>query len=278
MILHFRGEYKNIMKITTLIENLVYRPDLVSEHGLSLYIDTGRRRIIFDAGQSDAFLLNSRILDIDITKADAMVISHGHYDHTGGLVTFLRQNKHAPVYLKQHALDKKYNNTMKLIGTSAFPAKYLHRLHFVDEVTEIDDGVFIMPRISVINSDDTSFSHFYTDKGEGIVNDEFHDELFLAIIDGGKLSVLSSCSHRGISNILAEGQKMFDLPLHLVAGGFHLRGASQEQIDSVFSYISNVNPDKIGICHCTGVNLYASMAERFGNKVFYNYTGNVIKI
>lgn len=266
------------MKITTLIENLVYHPDLVSEHGLSLYIDTGRRRLLFDTGQSDGFFLNSKILDIDLTKADALIISHGHYDHTGGLVSFLRQNNHAPVYLKQKALDKKYNNARKLIGSPSIPEKYMHRIHFVEKLTEIDEGVYIVPTIPIVQSNDTSFSHFYTDNGEGLVDDEFNDELFLAIADRGKLSVLSSCSHRGISNILAEGQKLFDLPLHLVAGGFHLMGASQEQLNSVYSFLSHSNPERIGICHCTGVENFTAMVKAFGNKVFYNYTGNIIKI
>ncbi len=266
------------VKITTLIENLVYQPGLVSEHGLSFYLDTGRRRILFDTGQSSAFLSNAKAMEIDISKVDALVISHGHYDHTGGLVSFMNENNDAPVYLKKEVFDKKYNNSRDFIGTPAIPEKFKSRLRFVMEVTEIDSGVYIVPNIPVIYPEDTSFSYFYTDKGDGIVNDEFNDELFLAIVNDKKLSVLSSCSHRGITNIVEEARRLFRMPVNLITGGFHLKNAPQKQRRSVLDYFNKLKPENLGICHCTGVDLLPEMKKLAGDQVFYNFTGNVVKI
>jgi 7,8-dihydropterin-6-yl-methyl-4-(beta-D-ribofuranosyl)aminobenzene 5'-phosphate synthase len=266
------------MKLTTLIENLVYQPGLVSEHGLSFYLDTGRRRILFDTGQSAAFLANARALNIDISKVDALVISHGHYDHTGGLIHFMKENSNAPVYLKKEAFDNKYNNSRNFIGTPAVPEAFKSRFHYVEEVTEIDDGVFIVPDIPIIYTEDTSFEYFYTDKGQGEENDEFDDELFLAVVNDNKLSVISSCSHRGISNITEEARRLFGLPVNLVTGGFHLKNASEEQYKSVLNYLNKLKPENIGICHCTGVENYMGMVMETGNRVFYNYTGNTVKL
>src|SRR5690606_28871561 len=153
-----------------------------------------------------------------------------------------------------------------------------HRFHFIDEITEIDDGVFIVPHIAIVHKTDTSFGYFYTDKGDGFMEDEFNDELFLAVVNKGKISVFSSCSHRGISNITEESRRLFQLPLHLITGGFHLKGAPVEQTRFVIDYFKQVKPELIGVCHCTGVENLPWMKEAIGDAVFYNYTGNVIQI
>jgi 7,8-dihydropterin-6-yl-methyl-4-(beta-D-ribofuranosyl)aminobenzene 5'-phosphate synthase len=266
------------MKITTLIENLVYQPGLVSEHGLSFYIDSGRRRILFDTGQSDAFINNAKQLGIDLTNVDAVVISHGHYDHTGGLVAFLKENSNAPVYMKKAVFQKKYNNNNSFIGTAKLPAEYDNRIVWVEDVIEIDEGIFIVPHIPVKYEEDTSFRYFYTDKGKGMETDHFDDELFLTIVNENKLSVLSSCSHRGISNIVEEARRLFQLPVHLVTGGFHLKNAPQEQYLAVVDYLRELKPENIGICHCTGIENFSGIAKEAVGRVFYNFTGHIEKI
>ena len=91
------------MKITCLAENTTSRPDIEAEHGLSLYIETNGKKILFDMGQGELFIRNAKRLGIDLSDVDIAVISHGHYDHGGGLRSFLEINKKAPVYISEHA-------------------------------------------------------------------------------------------------------------------------------------------------------------------------------
>ena len=127
------------MKITTLIENTTLRPELKAEHGLSLYIETGDRRILFDSGQSGAFADNAEKLGIDLSQVDLCILSHGHYDHGGGLKRFLEVNDHAPVYINRHAFGE-YFSSGKYIGLD--PALEENpRLIGVEDVLEIQEGI-----------------------------------------------------------------------------------------------------------------------------------------
>ena len=267
------------MKIITLIENLVSQKGLMAEHGISLYIDTGNKKILFDTGQSPAFIANAEQLGIDLTEVDAVVISHGHYDHTGGLEAFLKKNLHAPVYLKKEALIDKYKDRNRFIGAPCDKELLKERAIYVNATTEIDKNLFIMPDINVYNPDDTSFNNFFISGKEGFRQDEFKDELFLAIVKDKKLSILSSCSHRGISNIVRTAKEQFGLPLHLILGGFHLKNSEDKQYQSVKKFLTDNTPGNIGVCHCTGIEKLAEIKQCTGKcNVFYNYTGNTVVI
>ncbi len=267
------------MKIVTLIENLVYQKGLIAEHGISLYIDTGNKKILFDTGQSPAFIANAEQLGIDIAGIDAVIISHGHYDHTGGLEAFMKKNSHASVYLKKEALADKYKDKSRFIGITCNKELLKERSIYVNSITEIDKNLFIMPDIPVYNPADTSFNNFFVSGKDGLLQDEFKDELFLAIVKDEKLSVLSSCSHRGISNIAMTAKKQFGLPLHLIMGGFHLKNSGDKQCQSVKNFLAGNTPGNIGVCHCTGIEKFAEMKQCIGEcNVFYNFAGNTVVI
>ena len=101
------------MRITALVENTVGNGCVECEHGLSLYIETEKHKILFDMGQSALFLQNARALGVDIAAVDMAVLSHGHYDHGGGLSAFLQANTNAPVYISRYAFEPHYNGTEK---------------------------------------------------------------------------------------------------------------------------------------------------------------------
>ena len=104
------------MKLYTLMENTTCRPDFDAEHGLSLYIETDRHRLLFDIGQSGTFADNAEKLGVDLAAVDCAVLSHGHYDHGGGLKRFLEINDHAPVYLNRNAFGEYYHGPDRYIG------------------------------------------------------------------------------------------------------------------------------------------------------------------
>ena len=130
------------MRIVTLIENTGCREDLVQEHGLSLYIETGAVKILFDAGQSGAFADNAQKLGVDLSRVDFMVLSHGHYDHGGGIRRFLEINKTAPVYLSRDAFAPCHNGSRSYIGLDGSLAEN-PRLVFVDGDLELFPGIMI---------------------------------------------------------------------------------------------------------------------------------------
>jgi hypothetical protein len=141
------------MKITTLIENTTLRDDLTAEHGLSLLIEFGGRKILFDSGQSGAFADNAEKLGIDLSQVDLCVLSHGHYDHGGGLKRFLEINDHAPVYINRHAFGE-YFSSGKYIGLD--PALEENpRLIGVEDVLEIAEGITRMTAASDVNGSAT---------------------------------------------------------------------------------------------------------------------------
>ena len=104
------------MIVKALMENTACSRDFRTEHGLSLYIEACGRKILFDMGQSRAFAENAQKMGVSLDAVDFAVLSHGHYDHGGGLSAFLTENDHAPVYVSRHAFEKHGNAAGKEIG------------------------------------------------------------------------------------------------------------------------------------------------------------------
>ena len=266
------------MKIVTLIENYVSDQSLSSEHGLSIYIETGKQKILFDTGQSGLFIHNAQKLGIDIKEIDSLVLSHGHYDHTGGLYPFLEINTKAKVYAKQNIFIPKYSGKSNFIGIKYVKELLNNRMVYVDTISEIAENVFIMPDIDIENPIDTSFKGFSINVENKIVPDEFEDELFLVLRQSEKINIITGCSHRGITNICSAAAEHFRLPIGLILGGFHMKDCKIEQHVDITHYLKVQKPESIGVCHCTGLEKYADLYQECETHLFYNFTGNKILI
>ena len=254
------------MRVVTLIENTCDRPDLCCEHGLSFYIETGDHRILFDAGQSDAFWDNAEKLGIDLRTVDMAILSHGHFDHGGGLKKFLACNKTAPLYLRRDAFLDHYNADGKNIGLD--PAlEEDPRLHLTEDFLALAPGITLcscndLPR--PVPTDSAGLLE------EG-APDPFLHEQYLLIREAGKKICFSGCSHKGILNITAWLQP------DILFGGFHFMKMSVEdpRLEAAAQTLLGY-PTVYYTGHCTGLDQYAYLKSRMGDRLHALSTGTEI--
>lgn len=254
------------MRITALTENTARRADITAEHGLSLYIETAKKRVLFDMGQSDLFLRNAAVLGIDLSRVDAAVISHGHYDHGGGLAAFLQINDHAPVYVSRYAFEEHRNQTGKDIGLS--PALCTHpRLIFTDDLCDMAEG-WTLCSCNGYPRNYPSHSGDMTAMGQ---TEDFRHEQYLLIKVEGKKVLVSGCSHKGILNVAAWFRP------DVLIGGFHLSSLPcGEELADVARQLAAYDTDYI-TCHCTGTEQYERM-RRDLPRLRYLSAGETIEI
>lgn len=264
-------------KITVLVENCVYSHHLRGEHGLSLLIETAEHKILFDTGSSNLFAHNARLLGYDLSEVDYLVLSHGHSDHTGGVKHFLKLNSKAKIVCKREILDPKFK------GERENGFKYASKISsdrfvFVDSDTELLPGIFILSSIPITNPNDTHFDKFDVLREGTLKPDTFEDELALVLSDQMSYSLVSACSHRGITNILEAAEQQFkSQTLSLLLGGFHIHTASQDKFSTIADHLEHTQPQSLGVCHCTGVEKFALFKQQF-EQTFYAHTGKQITI
>jgi 7,8-dihydropterin-6-yl-methyl-4-(beta-D-ribofuranosyl)aminobenzene 5'-phosphate synthase len=276
------------MKITTLIENTAISEKYKAEHGLSLYIETHKHKLLFDMGASAMFIENAWKMDVDPAEADLAVISHGHYDHGGGLEAFLEVNDRAKIYVQAKAFEKHYalrqNGEKKDIGLDEKFFKN-ERLVFVDGQCKIDDGLQLF---SVIRSKERRLSankELYKESGGNLVPDDFEHEQNLLIEEEGNLLLVAGCAHNGIVNIVeyAKSNIAQKAALTHVVGGFHLCSVSagqSEDPDSVremAEYLKETGA-RYYTCHCTGKESYQILKKVMGDQIQYLAAGSQINI
>lgn len=242
------------MKITALTENTRYNENISAEHGLSLYIETDNHKILFDMGQTSLFSENAEKLGIDLTQVDIAVLSHGHYDHGGGLKKFLETNKTAPVYISCHAFGDYYNGTEKYIGLDK-ALQNEKRLVFVDDILEIDSELSLYscnnkPQLHYLGS----FGLNMKCNGE-FLPDDFRHEQYLLINTNGKRVLISGCSHKGVMDIA----EWFE-PDALI-GGFHYSKLSLDEKLEEYALTLASHKTAYYTCHCTGTEQYEFMKK-----------------
>ena len=263
------------MNIYALMENTPYSQKFAAEHGLSLYIETGRHKILFDTGQRGAFADNASILGIDLENADMLVLSHGHYDHGGGIRRFLEINDHAPVYLSVNAFGAYYHGVKKYIGIDP-SLEENDRVVKVEDFLEIGEGLMLCScngKECSCPVDDAGL----TEKRDGIfLPDLFLHEQYLVIREHGKKTVISGCSHKGILNIMEW------LHPDVLVGGFHFMGQEiSEEGNAALDYAAEVllgYETEYYTCHCTGEAQYRYLKEKMGDKLHYLASGQKIML
>lgn len=280
------------MKIAALIENTCPEgeTDLMAEFGLSLYLERDGQRILFDTGASDAFSRNSEKLGIDLQAVDALVISHHHFDHGGGLGRFLEVNHKAKVYLRKSDEEDLYFKAPLLgrryVGLDQeLLQKQAGRLELVDGAEEILPGVFLLTGIETQHPQPKGNRRLFFKKDNRFEPDQFGHELMMVTREDDGLVVFSGCSHHGIQNMLSTVTRQFhDMPIKAVIGGFHLIGlpmfntmaGSRKEIRSLGSELLKYPVEQFYTGHCTGQKAYRVLKEVMANKLQQFQTGSEI--
>lgn len=291
------------MKITVLVEDTGNHPQLKPEHGLSLYIETEKHKLLMDTGATDRFALNADLMGIDLSKVDTVVISHGHYDHGGGLQEFLKRNQTAKIYIREEAFAEYYHfkgklseeeNALQRIESGENIADFFKyvgldgslkghpQFVMLSEDTQIDDELFLFSGVSSHDNWSKTNDTLRVRTDCGWQQDTFSHEQGLVICENGKTVLLSGCAHSGIANIMKRYCELFDKAPDYAVSGFHLmrtgnlskaqekeaRKEAKDSAERLMKYDTTYTT-----CHCTGLPAYEVMKEIMGEQIHYISTG-----
>lgn len=274
------------MRIVGLLENTSSSSEYESKHGLSIYVDTGKYKILFDLGPDDTFIKNASKMDIDIGDVDIVVISHGHRDHGGGLKAFLEVNKKANIYIHEKAFDEYYVRALGILNVKIGLDKELkdkEQIIFTKGKFKINEELMLFDNPNLDKYTPEGNKILYEKVQGKYVRDSFSHEQNLIIKVKDKNALVAGCAHRGISNILAEGEKILGKEFNYVIGGYHLfkpslkKDEKSELIESIGNEL-NKRSSKYYTCHCTGKGPYTILKNKMKDKIGYLQTGTIIDL
>ena len=274
------------VKITTLCENNIGHDsqNLMGEHGLSFYVEAGKRRILFDTGQNLGLANNAKVLGIDLGRIDTVVLSHGHYDHSSGLKSLLDCNTNFTLCAHPDVFGpklRKAGENHKYIGIpvdrQALEEKGIS-VRLDSDVISIAPGITTTGEIALENDFETVEPAFRLKNGQDYPPDTLADDRALILDTAEGLLVLLGCSHRGVINTLKHVTRITGRnTIHAIMGGLHLGKASEEKLAEIVDHLREFGLEKIGLGHCTGPKAFVALSNAFKEKVFLNTVGCVLE-
>ncbi|WP_035589491.1 MBL fold metallo-hydrolase [Hippea jasoniae] len=275
------------IRITILAENSVLVPfDVIGEHGFAAYIETPQGNFLFDTGQGKALINNAMALKKDLSSIDFLYISHGHYDHTGGMADLLKVKSPLDVYAHPDIFKPRFwfkDNIKKYIGIQ-FSKDYLQSLGanfiFKREFFEIKKGVYSSGEVERTSAFEKIDKEMKTpDKDGNLIQDEIWDDFSMAIETSKGLVVILGCAHAGIVNILNHFiKKTNQKEIYAVLGGTHLGFATKDQINETLKVIDQYNIQKLGASHCTGLRISAELYAKLKDRFFFAGVGATLEV
>ena len=262
------------LSLTILVENSVNARGLFAEHGWAVWIQAGAQSLLFDTGQSQLLQANAQTLGVSLQKAQSVVLSHGHFDHTGGLETVLAASPRTKVFVHPAALAAKYvrrdDGRTLSAGMTAPAAQALRkqeaRVNWTTDVTEVAGGVFVTGKVPRLTTFEDTGGRFFLDEQCSQPDPLTDDQaLFFEAKEG--IIVILGCAHAGVVNTLHHirwitGGK----PIHTVLGGMHLLNAKPDRIEQTIQAFWQFGVQRVGPAHCTGMAATARLWAAFPDR------------
>ena len=269
------------VKITVLCDNHVDEPYLLAEHGFSLFIETETVNILFDTGQGMAIEQNTGSLGIDLQSVNMVVLSHGHYDHTGGLVSMSKGQGRINICAHPDVLQAKYRRLktgiMKYIG---YPQSLLkeNKLKFTlnREPSWITSKILLTGEIPRRIPFEVIEEPFYAKLGNRWVKDRLLDDQALVIDLSSGLVVILGCTHSGFISTLTRARELTGKNhFHAILGGIHLMNAGRKKVTQTVAALESFDIKNLILCHCTGIMAFMKLHQAFGDRVSLGQVGTV---
>ena len=284
------------MKFTVVVDNNVppgAKAAFRGEHGLSVLIETGANKILFDAGPSDIVVYNLGLLGVHPRELDAIVLSHGHYDHTGGLPSILAMaGKKIPVFSHPDIFQKRYSvaaNSCRYVG---IPFTREHLVHLGADFRSVEEPLELVPNLWISGPVPRETNYEEGDSrlvipenceeeaccaGTAFQKDPLQDDMAIYVRCSKGLVVLGGCAHSGIINMVNHGLKVTaSIKVHGLLGGTHLGPTLEPQQNATMAALEWFNPDFVASNHCTGFAMMARLSQTFGKKFIPAFCGTTI--
>lgn len=274
----------NNIKITVLVENKAGKLGVFAEHGLSFLIETGAEKILFDSGQGFVLEHNLEQLKLSLDDVKTVLLSHGHYDHTGGLSTALSMMDNPTVYAHPDAVKPMFarhaNGSSRSIGMSKLNKEALTHSNWVQtrEPVELPSGLRLTGAVPRLTAYEDVGGPFYRDAVCTEPDPIEDDQAAFIETEHGSVVILG-CAHSGIINTLQYIQSLTDKrPIHTVIGGMHLHSASKHRMEKTIEALRAFDIQSLFPCHCTGFAAAAQLANEFPGRVHASPIGTVLSV
>jgi 7,8-dihydropterin-6-yl-methyl-4-(beta-D-ribofuranosyl)aminobenzene 5'-phosphate synthase len=274
------------IKITTLAENTAER-GFLAEWGLSMLIEAGGKKVLFDTGAGIAAVHNAQLLDIDLATIDLIVLSHGHRDHTGGLRSVLTRMKrsvevmaHPDIWASKYT---RFRGKPEHYSGIPFRRELLEslgaRFKMVRRPVHITDSISTTGEIPMLSDYEEIDSGLFDKESGKMLPDKLADDLALIIDADFGLVVILGCGHRGLVNTLRHARKLTGKEfIYAAIGGTHLLNASRERLKKTAAELKEMGVLYLGVSHCTGFDASVSLARAFGKRFFQNNSGTSLTL
>lgn len=277
------------MKITILCENSIGKLIGTGEHGFSAFIETDQGNYLFDTGSGHSVVANSLVLNRDLRTIHKIFLSHGHYDHTGGLPEVLKLrgkvdvHAHANVFLDRMALHKEGGEEKKRFIGIPYKKTYLEFLgaNFIlnSEFMEVDKGIWLTGEVPRKTSFEKLDPRLHIEAEGKLFQDPLRDDQSLILDTEKGLILILGCAHSGMINIIYHVmEKTGKDKFHAILGGTHLDFLSSDQLEESIKALKRIDIEKIGVSHCTGMQAAFRLHQEFGDRFFHGCVGSVLEV